>query len=170
MEEMNREQIEFWNGAPGRRWVTHQESLDRVWGPLGDLAIERATVARGERVVDIGCGCGATALELAEKVGPSGSVLGIDISAPMLARAQERRQMLGLANLEFVQADASSYVFANHADLVFSRAGVMFFATPSPPSRTSATHSGRAAALSSRAFASENSTRGGPFHSRRREQ
>jgi SAM-dependent methyltransferase len=130
MEDASRQQIEFWNGPQGRRWVAHQESLDRVWRPIGEAAIVRAGVVRGERVVDIGCGCGATSLELAAKVGPTGSVLGIDISAPMLARARERAQRLEVANLEFVQADASTYAFDSWADVVFSRVGIMFFRDP----------------------------------------
>jgi SAM-dependent methyltransferase len=130
MEDANREQIEFWNGPQGRRWVAHQERLDRVWRPIGEAAITRAAVVPGERVVDIGCGCGATSLELAAKVGPTGSVLGIDISAPMLARARERARTLEFANLEFVQADASNYTFDDRADVVFSRVGIMFFHDP----------------------------------------
>lgn len=130
MDDANREQIEFWNGAQGRRWVAHQESLDRVWRPIGDAAMARAAVQSGERVVDIGCGCGATSLELAAKVGASGSVVGVDISAPMLARARERAHGLEVANLEFVQADASTYAFPGGADVVFSRVGVMFFRDP----------------------------------------
>jgi SAM-dependent methyltransferase len=128
-DNINQEQIEFWNRL-GHRWVTYQESLDRVWRPLGDAAIERATVLPGERVIDVGCGCGATALELAAKVGPSGSVIVIDVSVPMLARARERAQSLGVANLEFVRADASTHPFGSDADLVFSRTGIMFFREP----------------------------------------
>jgi SAM-dependent methyltransferase len=130
MDGSNREQIGLWNGTSGLRWVAHQESLDRAWKPIGDLALARAAVLPGERVVDIGCGCGATSLELAAKVGPSGSVLGIDVSGPMLARARERAQALGAANLEFLQADASTHAFDGRADLVFSRAGIMFFEDP----------------------------------------
>lgn len=71
-QDANRRQIEFWNGGPGRRWVTNQETLDRVWRPIGDPAIERAAVLPGERVIDVGCGCGATTLELAARIGPLG--------------------------------------------------------------------------------------------------
>ena len=101
-----------------------------MWWPIGEPAIKRAAVLRGERVIDVGCGCGATALELAARVGPSGSAVGIDVSEPMLLRAREQAQTLGIANLEFVQADASTHQFAGNADLVFSRAGVMFFRDP----------------------------------------
>jgi ubiquinone/menaquinone biosynthesis C-methylase UbiE len=126
MNGPNREQIELWNRL-GRRWAIYQERLDRVWRPLGDTAIDRAAVQPGERVIDVGCGCGATALELATRAGSKGSVIGVDVSAPMLQRARERAQTAGVTNLAFIQADASAYKFSNDADLIFSRTGVMFF-------------------------------------------
>lgn len=163
----NLEQLEFWNGAPGQRWGAYQESLDRVWRPLGDAAIERAAVLPGERLIDVGCGCGATALELATKVGLSGSIVGIDVSAPMLARARERARTLGVANVEFVQADASTHAFAGSANLVFSRAGVMFFGDRVRRVCKSASRSsGREAVSCSCVSAKERSIRGGPFRSR----
>jgi ubiquinone/menaquinone biosynthesis C-methylase UbiE len=80
--------------------------------------------------VDIGCGCGGTTIELGRLVGPGGRVLGIDVSAPMLARAAERLPP-GLP-VEFVEADATTYSFPRAGfDLLFSRLGVMFFAEPS---------------------------------------
>ena len=130
MTDANREQIEMWNGVFGHRWVTHQESLDRIWGPLGDATIERAVVLPGERVLDVGCGCGATALQLTERVGPAGSVIGIDVSGPMLTRANERAEALGIANVRFVNADASTFTSDDAFNLVFSRAGIMFFRDP----------------------------------------
>ncbi len=130
MTDANREQIEIWNSVFGPRWVAHQERLDRVWGPLGDATIERAAVLPGEQVLDVGCGCGATALQLAAKVGPAGAVVGVDVSAPMLAPAKERTQALGVANVRFVNADASTYALDDAVDLVFSRAGIMFFGDP----------------------------------------
>ena len=130
MTDANREQIEIWNGVFGHRWVTHQESLDRIWGPLGDATIERAAVLPGERVLDVGCGCGATALQLTERVGPAGSVIGIDVSGPMLTRAKERAEVLGIANVRFVNADASTFTSDDAFNLVFSRAGIMFFSDP----------------------------------------
>jgi SAM-dependent methyltransferase len=130
MSDANNEQIEFWNGTPGARWVTYQETLDRVLGPIGDLAIERAAVTPGEKVIDVGCGCGATTLELAAKVGKSGRVLGVDVSAPMLSRARERAKAHEVGRIELVEADASTHAFPFKADLVFSRFGVMFFRDP----------------------------------------
>ena len=86
----NEAEITYWNSAGGRRWVERQQSSDIVLGPILQATLERAQLRQGERVVDIGCGAGASSIALAERVGPSGQVLGVDVSAPMLARAAER--------------------------------------------------------------------------------
>ena len=102
-------------------------------GPLGLVALEQAAAQPGESVLDVGCGCGHTALALAEQVGPRGSVTGIDISRPMLGRARERQQEQQLQNLTFLPADAQTYQFEPASvDLIFSRFGVMFFEDAAP--------------------------------------
>jgi ubiquinone/menaquinone biosynthesis C-methylase UbiE len=91
--------------------------------------LHRAQVGAGARVIDIGCGCGATSIALARRVQPNGHVLGVDISAPMLARARELAPPE--LPLEFIHADATVHPFEpGAADLLFSRFGVMFFADP----------------------------------------
>src|ERR1700738_3713862 len=85
----NEAEITDWNSAGGRRWVERQQSQDIVLGPILQATLEQAQLRQGERVVDIGCGTGASSIALAERVGPSGQVLGIDVSAPMLARRAE---------------------------------------------------------------------------------
>ncbi len=75
----------------------------------------------------MGCGCGATALELAMRVGSEGRVTGVDLSAPMLSRAADRARSSGLEHATFVNADAQSAHFEPSFDLIFSRFGVMFF-------------------------------------------
>jgi len=127
----NQEQIRYWNEQGGPRWVQLQQKLDAQIGPLGLVALQRATIQPGARVVDVGCGCGQTSLELAELVGPNGFVLGIDISQPMLNRARDRQQELGVTNLEFRTADAQTHQFDRERfDIAFSRFGVMFFEDP----------------------------------------
>jgi SAM-dependent methyltransferase len=127
----NAQQIEYWNAQSASKWVALQSLLDQQLGPLGLATIERAELAAGERVLDIGCGCGQSSLQLAERVAPGGSVLGIDVATAMLERARERALELGLGHVRFENADAQTFAFAPASfDLAFSRFGVMFFADP----------------------------------------
>lgn len=129
--EANQEQIRYWNEQGGPRWVLRQHQLDAQIQQLGLAVMQQADIRPGEHVLDVGCGCGQTSLELAQHVGPQGSVLGIDISQPMLARARERQNELSVTNLEFLHADAQTHRFAPESfGLIFSRFGVMFFADP----------------------------------------
>jgi ubiquinone/menaquinone biosynthesis C-methylase UbiE len=127
--DKNADQIAYWNGPGGQRWADRQATQDIVLAPVADVLIDRARVSAGERVVDVGCGAGATTMAFAQKAGPTGHVLGIDISAPMLARA---RQLVppGL-QIDFALADATVHAFEPASfDLLASRFGVMFFAEP----------------------------------------
>jgi SAM-dependent methyltransferase len=127
--EANADQVVYWGGPAGQRWMERQETLDVVLEPIQAILLERAAVAAGERVIDIGCGCGASSIALAQRVGPTGRVTALDISPPMLGRARERAPA-GLP-LEFVLADATVHAFEpGAADLLVSRFGVMFFADP----------------------------------------
>jgi SAM-dependent methyltransferase len=129
-EGPNAQQIEYWNEVSGARWVAMSDVLDAQLSPLGEAALASAGVSSGESVLDIGCGCGQTSLQLAERVGSDGSVVGLDLSAVMLERARERATSAGLDNLELRNADAQTEPFSGDFDLLFSRFGVMFFASP----------------------------------------
>jgi SAM-dependent methyltransferase len=130
--QANHEQVTYWNEQAGPRWVKRQQQLDTQINQPGLAAMQRADVKPGEQVLDVGCGCGQTSLQLAERVGSHGSVVGIDISRPMLARARERQHELGVRNLAFLCADAQTYQFERERfDVIFSRFGVMFFNDPS---------------------------------------
>jgi SAM-dependent methyltransferase len=126
------DQAAYWNGKAGETWTALQERIDAVFAPLTAAALDAAAPTANERVLDIGCGCGATVLALAHRVGPGGQVLGLDVSEPMAARARERIAAAGLANAAVRVADAAAHDFAGSggADLLFSRFGVMFFADP----------------------------------------
>lgn len=127
--DQNADQIAYWNGPGGQHWTDRQQAQDILLAPISHLLIDRAKARPGERIVDVGCGCGATSIAFAQKVGPSGHVLGIDISAPMLARARQMAPA-GLP-VDFVLADATVYPFDPASiDLLVSRFGVMFFAEP----------------------------------------
>lgn len=124
----NADQIKHWNEAAGPTWVAQHEMLTQQLRPLGDLAMARAEIAAGDRVLDVGCGCGDTSIEIARRVGPSGFALGVDISAPMLGRAREEARLAGVENVRFELADAQTADLPGAPfDKLFSRFGVMFF-------------------------------------------
>jgi len=131
VNEANAEQRAYWNEQAGPIWVRNQEKLDQQIRPLGELALRALALAPGESVLDLGCGCGDSALALAARVGAKGFVLGVDLSEPMLARGRERAAAAGLAQVEFAAADVqSARLDEARFDAAFSRFGVMFFAAP----------------------------------------
>jgi ubiquinone/menaquinone biosynthesis C-methylase UbiE len=128
-DDRNADQIAYWNGAAGQHWTDRQPAQDVLLAPVSEVLIERSGAKAGERVLDVGCGCGATSIALAKQVAPTGFVLGVDISMQMLSRARQLAPP-GLP-LDFVLADATVYPFdPGSFDLLVSRFGVMFFAEP----------------------------------------
>lgn len=127
----NADQIEFWNGDAAKRWVTLGERMDAMLRPLGHAAMDRAAPEPGQHVLDVGCGCGETTIDLAHRVAPGGSVTGIDISSVMLSRATAREKPGNGVSVTFQNADAETQRFEEASfDHVFSRFGVMFFQNP----------------------------------------
>lgn len=124
---VNQPQIEFWNGPTGQKWARHQTDMDRNLADIGAASLALADARQGERVLEIGSGNGSLSLALAEMVGPTGDVLGVDVSQPMLEIARSR---VTAPNVRFIEADAATYPFQPDRDLIFSRFGVMFFVQP----------------------------------------
>ena len=120
------EQSRLWNGAAGQAWVDSQALLDALFAPLESILLDG--LQAHERVLDIGCGTGATTLAAARR--QDAGCLGVDVSAPMTALAQSRGEREG-SRARFVCADAQSYPFEPASfDRLISRFGVMFFVDP----------------------------------------
>ena len=124
---------EFWDRT-GPAWVRHADLLDEHLAAYGEAGIDALAPAPGERLVDIGCGCGATTLDLARRVGERGSVTGVDIADGMLEVARRRAEGTAVGNVTFVQGDAGTVDLAEVAggplDGTYSRFGAMFFPDP----------------------------------------
>jgi SAM-dependent methyltransferase len=128
-QNFNEYQRARWNGADGEFWTINQDRLDRTLAPVTGPLLAFAEPRAGSTVIDVGCGCGATTIELARAVGPSGRVVGIDLSAPMLALAEERLRQFG--NTTCLLGDAAELPLGElDAELMVSRFGVMFFGDP----------------------------------------
>jgi SAM-dependent methyltransferase len=130
-EVVNVVQAEAWNGAQGSGWLQREEQHELALQAHHRQLMTVAALAPGERVLDVGCGTGPTTRAAARAVGEQGSVVGLDISAPLLGRAREHAAADGLTNVEFVQADAQvEPLGADRFDVVLSQFGVMFFDDP----------------------------------------
>lgn len=125
----NSDQIAYWNGAAGEKWVRQADRLDALLEPFADTVLETAALIEGEHVLDIGCGAGALTLKAALQVGDKSIVTGIDVSKPLLSLAGHRAAEQG-ARASFAEADASIYRPTRPVDVLISRFGVMFFDDP----------------------------------------
>jgi SAM-dependent methyltransferase len=124
----NRQQQEAWNGGESRHYVEHADRYDRQLAPVTAAMLELAAVSGGHAVLDVGCGCGAMALDAAAR---AGSVLGVDISHPLIDVAGDRARRAGLDNARFLVADAQIHRFdPGLHDVVVSQFGLMFFDDP----------------------------------------
>ena len=127
----NAAQQEYWNSVAGPRWVGLAGYVEKRVERINDLLLARSAVAPGEKVLEVGCGTGAATVPLAEAVGDTGEVVGVDISEPMLTTARERISNSGLRNITLLRADAQVQTFEpERFDLIASRFGVRFFADP----------------------------------------
>ena len=130
MDDKNIKQKQFWSGAGGDVWVDKQREMDIMLNPLGRKAIEQLVLEEHTKILDIGCGCGATTIEIAKMI-PKGHVTGLDISIPMLDRAEKFASEMSLSNIDFQVKDVQTEeINSNHYDIAFSRFGVMFFEDP----------------------------------------
>lgn len=122
----NDAQIAYWNSQAGETWAAEADTLDPMLAPLGEAAMAALAPKPGERIVDIGCGAGATSRALFTRVAPGGAVLGVDVSAPLIGVAQARG---GGPDFALLDAGSAPYPAAPY-DAAFSRFGVMFFEDP----------------------------------------
>jgi SAM-dependent methyltransferase len=127
---VNTAQAEAWNGYEGEHWAAHDDRYDAVNGGFNAFLLDAAVVGERDRVLDVGCGNGQLT-RLAARRARLGRALGVDLSAPMLARAGARAAEEDVPNVTFEQGDAQVHMFPEGGfDVAVSRFGIMFFADP----------------------------------------
>jgi SAM-dependent methyltransferase len=123
--------IECWNGILTPKWLRFRHLLSSNGQVHSDLAYPKLDIRRGHRVLDVACGFGETTLELADRVGPLGSVLGIDCTQSFIEIAQREGHNSGVMNVEYRLADIETAELAPRSfDAAVSRFGIMYCASP----------------------------------------
>lgn len=126
----NDEFTRFWNDVLVAKFERFRNILMDGMSLHSRVPFETLDVPRGSKVLDAACGWGDTAIELARKTGPEGSVLGLDCCDAFLEKGRADARAAGLENVRFVAADVQTYRFEGDFDLCFSRFGMMFFSNP----------------------------------------
>ncbi len=124
------EYVQFWNDTLADKFDRFRHILMEGLSYHSRVPLERLTVTPGSRILDVGCGWGDTAIQLARKTGPDGYVLGVDCVDQFLTRGRADARKAGLDNIRFITEDVERYSFDAHFDLAFSRFGMMFFENP----------------------------------------
>jgi len=126
----NEEALEAWDGVLFDRFVQFREIVTDGLGAHGEAALAAHPPKPGDRVLDVGCGFGDTSRRIAELVGESGSVLGVDVAPRFVDAARDEAEQAGLDNVSFLVADVQVTRFGDSFDYAFARFGTMFFANP----------------------------------------
>jgi ubiquinone/menaquinone biosynthesis C-methylase UbiE len=129
-EELNADYVDFWNEILVPKFIAYKHILVDGLTHHSEAIFPDLPVKEGDKVLDVGCGFGDTAIKLAERVGPGGEVVGLDCCEAFLEHGRKEAAARGLKNISFVRGDALLERFEAKFDLVFSRFGTMFFASP----------------------------------------
>jgi len=127
----NAEYVECWNDVLTPKWVRFRHLLSGNGQVHSDLAYPSLDVRAGQRALDVACGFGENTLELAERVGKSGSALGIDCTRAFVEIARREARVAGAHNVAYQLGDIERAELAPHSfDVAVSRFGIMYCASP----------------------------------------
>ncbi|MEZ5893336.1 MAG: class I SAM-dependent methyltransferase [Parvularculaceae bacterium] len=127
---MTDQAVEDWNGEVGERWLKNLVPFESMISPINAALMKAAAFKPGQNVVEIGCGGGKNAIEIAKAVAPSGSVVAVDIAEILIAHSKKRAAGAGASNISFLTADAQTAKLGAPCDRAFSSFGIMFFSEP----------------------------------------
>jgi SAM-dependent methyltransferase len=130
IDPSNAGQLQAWDGEDGDYWVTHAELFDQCIAACDQRFLDAASIQSGNRILDIGCGNGATT-RAAARLAPNGFALGVDLSSRMIEAARHAAELENVRNVVFEQGDVQVHPFDEASfDIVISRTGAMFFGDP----------------------------------------
>ena len=122
--------VKFWNEVLAPKFIRFKHVLVDGLTQHSEAVFPALPVREGDRVLDVGCGFGDTAIKLARLVGPKGDVVGIDCCDAFLDYARNDAEEKSIANISFQRGDAEIALPVNEYDFVFARFGTMFFTNP----------------------------------------
>jgi ubiquinone/menaquinone biosynthesis C-methylase UbiE len=122
--------VDFWNEILVPKFIKYKHVLVGSLNHHSVAIMPSLKIEQGDSVLDVGCGFGDTACMFAERVGPSGRVVGMDCCDAFMEYGIKEAADAGLENVTFINGDALAYPFEPEYDFVFSRFGTMFFSNP----------------------------------------
>lgn len=122
--------VDFWNDILAPKFIRYRHVLVGGLSRHSQAVFPRLQVGKGERILDVGCGFGDTAIQLANATGPGGEVLGVDCCRAFLDQAWHAAELSWTPNVRFDCADVERGIDAPPFDMVFARFGTMFFMNP----------------------------------------
>ena len=122
--------VDFWNDVLVPKFINYRHILVGGLTHHSEKIFPTLEISEGDKAVDVGCGFGDTAIQIAKRVGPEGSVLGMDCCQAFLEFARADAKAAGIGNVTFVEGDVQGYPFEPVHDFCFSRFGTQFFENP----------------------------------------
>jgi SAM-dependent methyltransferase len=129
-QDASTEFVDFWNEILVPKFIRYRHILVGGLTHHSAAIFPSLNVKDGDRVLDVGCGFGDTAIQLAGRAGPAGSVLGVDCCNTFLEIARKDAAAAGVDNVEFIEGDVQFHPFEPEFDFCFSRFGTQFFENP----------------------------------------
>ncbi len=122
--------VDFWNDILAPKFIRFRHVLVGGLSRHSKAVFPMLGVEKGSRILDVGCGFGDTAIELANATGPKGEVLGVDCCQAFLDHAWHAVEKRWVPNVRFACRDVERGLDEPPFDMVFARFGTMFFANP----------------------------------------
>jgi ubiquinone/menaquinone biosynthesis C-methylase UbiE len=122
--------VDFWNAILVPKFSQWRHVLVGGLSQHSAKVFPALTLGSGNNVLDVGCGWGETTIEIAQRVGPTGRVVGLDCCGAFLDAGRADAEAASLGNVTFLEADVETCPFKPEYDFCFSRFGTQFFENP----------------------------------------